>query len=35
MSPIWELTVGIIAQKAMVNMDWLPSTVSCQYLCNG
>ena len=33
MFPVWNFVVGIFARKAMLNMDWVFSTFSCQYLC--
>ena len=34
MFPVWDFVVGIIAQKAMLNMGWVLSILSCQYLYN-
>ena len=29
---VWDIVVGIIARKAMLNMDRVLSILSCQYL---
>ena len=30
--PVWDFMVGIFAQKAMLNIGWVLSILSCQYL---
>ena len=30
MFPIWDFVVGISTRKAIFNMDWVLSTISCQ-----
>ena len=32
MYPVWDFVVGIFARKAMFNMGWVLSILSCQYL---
>ena len=31
---VWYIVVGMVAQKAMLNIGWVLSTFSCQYLWN-
>ena len=32
MFSVWDFVVGIFAQKAMLNIGWVLSIISCQYL---
>ena len=34
MFPVWDFVVWKLASKAKINMGWLFSTLSCQYLHN-
>ena len=32
MVPVWDFVIGIFARKALLNMGWILSIFSCQYL---